>query len=235
MLDHIGGEITQVTFHGVKLDTGGLFSDDRYTVTWDKGTKTATFVGVCSWAVVEVLLKKLTSTASDTVDRQPGDDTLEQMWSSSTANRPPVSEAPPPVLLKTPLDADIRQRPLMKKSNPKEANSKEANSKEANSKEANSKEANSKEANSKEVLRSPREPLDVSVFSRMTQLREVVKELHRKGYTTFKDILEHVIELRDTELCPLLDRFVKLDDLEQRVQSACVASKIISVDDSVGS
>jgi hypothetical protein len=69
----------------------------------------------------------------------------------------------------------------------------------------------------------PTEAADLSVFGRLTQLREVVTEIRRRGAANFLEVQAAIATLKDSEACPLLDRVANLDD---RLRTCCAALQV---------
>lgn len=63
-------------------------------------------------------------------------------------------------------------------------------------------------------------PEDMSVFGRLTQLKQVVEELKRRGAASFADVEARVAELKDTGGCPML---LSVRDLPTRLRTCCVS------------
>lgn len=64
---------------------------------------------------------------------------------------------------------------------------------------------------------------DLSIFGRLTQLKDIVAEIRRRGAADFAAVQEQIAALKDAEACPLLDRVANLDD---RLRTCCAALQV---------
>lgn len=79
-------------------------------------------------------------------------------------------------------------------------------------------------ASTKAPVETPKEPGDDSVFMAMESLKEVVKEMVRRGHKNMDAVSAAVQELADSGSCPLLMRLGS--NLSERLVATCNALRI---------